>query len=75
VSAGSAAIRGWAVSLTLPSGAAVTNTWNASAGGTSGAVRFANVAYNGAVNAGASTEFGFQGTGTGPSGTPTCTAS
>jgi endo-1,4-beta-xylanase len=74
VSAGSSALGGWSVTVTLPSGAAITNTWSASAAGSSGTVRFANVAYNGTVAAGASTEFGFQGTGTGPSGTPTCAA-
>jgi endo-1,4-beta-xylanase len=72
VSAGSTALAGWTAALTLPSGAAVTNTWNAQASGTSGAVSFGNVAYNGNVAAGSSTEFGFQGTGTGPP-TATCT--
>jgi endo-1,4-beta-xylanase len=75
ITAGSAAITGWSVALTLPSGSAVSNAWNAQAGGTSGTVRFANVAYNGRVTAGGSTEFGFQGTGAAPSGTPVCTAS
>ncbi|MFY1593540.1 endo-1,4-beta-xylanase [Micromonospora sp. WMMD737] len=75
VTAGAAAINGWAVALTLPGGATVTNTWSARATGTSGAVTFRNVDYNGRLSAGATTEFGFQGTGTGPTGTPTCTAS
>ncbi|HET6530296.1 MAG TPA: endo-1,4-beta-xylanase, partial [Actinoplanes sp.] len=75
VTAGSAAVNGWAVTLTVPSGSAVTNTWNAQASGTSGSVRFANVSYNGRLTAGGTTEFGFQGTGTAPSGTPSCTAS
>ena len=61
--------------LTLPSGSSVTNTWSAQASGTSGTVTFRNVDYNGQVGAGGSTEFGFQGNGTGPSGTATCTAS
>ncbi|MCU7727580.1 endo-1,4-beta-xylanase [Actinoplanes sp. KI2] len=74
VAAGSTALKGWTVALTLPSGAAVTNTWNATASGSSGSVSFTNVSYNGSVGAGAYTEFGFQGTGTGPSGTPACTA-
>ncbi|WP_127503760.1 endo-1,4-beta-xylanase [Actinoplanes solisilvae] len=73
VTAGGNQLTGWSAGLTLPSGAAVTNTWNAQASGSSGTVNFANVAYNGTVNAGASTEFGFQGTGTGP-GTASCTA-
>ncbi|MGC4879822.1 endo-1,4-beta-xylanase [Micromonospora sp. DT43] len=75
VTAGSTALRGWTVRVTLPSGAAVTNTWSAQASGSSGAVDFRNVDYNGQVGAGASTEFGFQGTGASPSGAPICTAS
>jgi endo-1,4-beta-xylanase len=74
VTAGSSAINGWTVGLTLPSGAAVTNSWNATGSGTSGSVSYTNVAYNGSVAAGNNTQFGFQGTGTGPSATPTCTA-
>ncbi|MFI7078850.1 endo-1,4-beta-xylanase [Micromonospora sp. NPDC049903] len=75
VTAGNSAIRGWSVRVALPGGTAVTGTWNTQASGSSGTVNFANVSYNGQVGAGGSTEFGFQGTGTGPSGTPTCTAS
>ncbi|MEO3747629.1 endo-1,4-beta-xylanase [Plantactinospora sp. B5E13] len=75
VTAGSAPITGWNVRLTLPSGATVTNTWNANRSGTSGTVQFSNVSYNGSVNAGQTTEFGFQGTGTATGLTPVCTAS
>jgi endo-1,4-beta-xylanase len=74
VTAGSSAINGWTVGLTLPGGAAVTSSWNATGSGTSGSVSYTNVAYNGSVAAGQNTQFGFQGTGTGPSGTPSCTA-
>ncbi|BCJ70191.1 endo-1,4-beta-xylanase [Polymorphospora rubra] len=74
VTAGSSGTNSWAVTLTLPSGAAVTNTWNAQASGNTGTVRFANVAYNGRVAPGQSTEFGFQGTGSGTGLNPTCTA-
>ncbi|WP_262281931.1 endo-1,4-beta-xylanase [Micromonospora sp. MA102] len=74
ITAGATALNGWAVGLTLPAGASLTNTWNAQPSGTSGALTFRNVAYNGQVGAGGSTEFGFQGTGTAPSGAPTCTA-
>jgi len=66
VTAGSADINGWTATITLPSGTAITGTWNAQASGTSGTVRFTNVGYNGHVGAGQSTNFGFQGTGTGP---------
>jgi endo-1,4-beta-xylanase len=75
VAAGSATLSGWSVSVTLPGGAAVTSAWNAQSSGTSGTVRFTNVSYNGRVVAGGSIEFGFQGTGTAPSGAPACTAS
>ncbi|MFY1694222.1 MULTISPECIES: endo-1,4-beta-xylanase [unclassified Solwaraspora] len=74
VTAGSSSINGWSVQLTLPSGATVTNAWNANRSGNSGTVRFSNVSYNGAVGAGQSTEFGFQGTGTATGMTPVCTA-
>ncbi|GAA0554451.1 endo-1,4-beta-xylanase [Paractinoplanes ferrugineus] len=73
VTAGSAPINGWSVGLTLPSGASVTSAWSATNTGTSGAVRFANVSYNGQVAAGQSVEFGFQGTGSATGLTPTCT--
>ncbi|MFR9775441.1 cellulose binding domain-containing protein [Micromonospora sp. MS34] len=60
------------VRITVPSGAGVTNTRSAQPSGT--IVDFRNVDYNRQVGAGGSTWFGFQGTGIGPSGTPTCTA-
>ncbi|WP_425271414.1 cellulose binding domain-containing protein [Micromonospora inaquosa] len=75
VTAGSAGTSGWNVSLTLPSGASVTNTWSATASGSTGAVRFTNVDYNGRLVAGQVTEFGFQGTGSGAGMTPICAAS
>jgi endo-1,4-beta-xylanase len=74
VKAGPAALGGWTTGVTLPTGAAVTSTWSATASGSTGAVSFTNVGYNGAVAAGASTSFGFQGTGNPPSGALTCTA-
>jgi lysophospholipase L1-like esterase len=73
VTAGSSAITGWRVSLTLAPGAALSNTWNAAASGSTGAVTFTNVSYNGAVGAGQSATFGFQGTGSGTGIAPTCT--
>ena len=75
VTAGSTRLNGWSVTVALPSGSTVTNTWNAQGSGTSGNVTFRNVSYNGTVNAGTTTEFGFQGNGNGPTATPTCTAS
>ncbi|MEU3454664.1 endo-1,4-beta-xylanase [Micromonospora sp. NPDC006766] len=73
VTAGSTAINGWTVRITLPSGTVITGTWNAQASGSTGTVTFRNVDYNGQLGAGGSTDFGFQGTGVGPSGTPACT--
>ena len=74
VTAGSSTITGWSVSIPIPSGSAVTNSWNSQASGSTGTVRFTNVSYNGQVSAGGSTEFGFQGTGTPPT-SATCIAS
>ncbi|MCY1136482.1 endo-1,4-beta-xylanase [Actinoplanes sp. Pm04-4] len=73
VNAGSAPVNGWTVAVALPSGSAVTSTWNATATGSPGTVSFRNVTYNGQIPAGGHTEFGFQGTGAGPTATPACT--
>ncbi|SDT78992.1 extracellular catalytic domain type 1 short-chain-length polyhydroxyalkanoate depolymerase [Actinoplanes derwentensis] len=73
VTAGSSAINGWTVTTTLPSGSAVTNSWSTTGSATTGTVNFTNVGYNGSVAAGGNTQFGFQGTGTGPS-IATCSA-
>ncbi|MEV0563054.1 cellulose binding domain-containing protein [Dactylosporangium sp. NPDC050588] len=59
VNAGGAPIPGWTVRLALPAGSAITNVWNGRLTGTS----VANATWNGSLGAGASTEFGFQGTG------------
>ncbi|GAA4607700.1 endo-1,4-beta-xylanase [Actinoplanes octamycinicus] len=74
VTAGAAPVTGWTVGVTLPSGSAVSNAWSATNTGSTGTVSFRNVAYNGQLAAGATTEFGFQGTGAGPTATPTCSA-
>ena len=74
VAAGSSPINGWTVAMTLPSGASITSVWNANRSGNTGAVQFTNVNFNGSIPAGQSTEFGFQGTGTGTGMTPTCSA-
>jgi endo-1,4-beta-xylanase len=68
VTAGSSTINGWTVSI--PSAANITNAWSTTRNGTS----FSNVSYNGRVNAGQSTQFGFQGTGTGPGSVSGCSA-
>ncbi|MGV9213724.1 cellulose binding domain-containing protein [Micromonospora sp. RB23] len=75
VTAGTTALSGWRVTLTLPSGATVTSLWNGVATGSSGTVTVANQSYNGRLAAGQTTSFGFQGTGTGSGATATCTGS
>ncbi|NKY38577.1 cellulose-binding protein [Cellulomonas septica] len=75
VTAGSAPLSRWTVGLTLPSGATITNAWSSNRSGSTGAIQLTNVAYNGSVAAGTSTEFGFQATGTaGGALSATCTA-
>ncbi|MDP9793921.1 mannan endo-1,4-beta-mannosidase [Catenuloplanes nepalensis] len=77
VTAGTSAIRGWSVALTFPNGQAVTQAWGATVSGTGSAVTARNAAWNGALGAGASTNFGFIGSWTGTNGAPAvaCTAS
>jgi hypothetical protein len=74
ITAGSAPVNGWTATLTLPSGAGITDAWNANRSGDTGTVQFTNVSFNGSIAPGQSTEFGFQGTGTGTGMTPTCAA-
>ncbi|MBO3741293.1 GH12 family glycosyl hydrolase domain-containing protein [Actinoplanes flavus] len=59
---GNSAVNGWALNFTLPSGQSVTGSWNAALSGTSGAITARNAGHNGAIPAGGSTTFGFQGT-------------
>jgi hypothetical protein len=61
-------LTGWRVTLNLPSGATISNVWNATRSANSGTVTFTNVAYNGSLGAGQSTQFGFQSSGS-PTGT------
>ncbi|MEV6447500.1 cellulose binding domain-containing protein [Amycolatopsis sp. NPDC051716] len=72
VTAGSAPLTGWAVTAALPAGAAITSVWNAGSSGTTGTVRFTNTGNNGTLSPGQSTEFGYQGAGTGTGTTAAC---
>jgi predicted carbohydrate-binding protein with CBM5 and CBM33 domain len=74
VTAGTAAIKGWTVSWTLPGGQTLSQSWNATVTTGGSAVTAKNVSHNGALNAGASTSFGFIATGTASTLTPTCAA-
>ncbi len=74
VTAGSSAINGWRVTLPLPSGNTVVNSWNGQFSGTTGTIQVTNLAYNGRLNAGGNTEFGYQANGAVPTPALTCTA-
>ena len=67
----SAALNGWRLTFTLPSGQTITSGWNATYSPASGQVTATNMSYNGALAAGGSTTIGFQATHTGNSGAPT----
>lgn len=74
VTAGATALTGWTVEVPLPAGTTITSSWDTTRSASSGTVSFTNLGHNGSVGAGQTTAFGFQGTGSGPAGTPTCTA-
>ncbi len=67
---GSSTLNGWTVHMTLANGQAISSLWNGVNSGTSGAVTVKNAPYNGTINGGGSTSFGYTGTGDG-TGTPT----
>ena len=65
---GSSTLNGWTVHMTLPSGTSIVSLWNGTNTGTSGAVTVKNASFNGSLGGGASTSFGY--TGSGSSTTP-----
>ncbi|WP_236718179.1 cellulose binding domain-containing protein [Actinoplanes sp. TFC3] len=67
---GTSAVNGWTLGFTLPSGQAITSSWNAGLTGSSGAITARNVAFNATIPAGSSQSFGFQGTYSGTFATP-----
>jgi cellulase/cellobiase CelA1 len=71
ITAGSAPITGWTVSWAFPDGQTVSQIWNATHVQTGATVAASNVAYNGALAAGASATFGFLGTAPGANNPPT----
>ena len=74
VTAGSAAISSWTTTWTLASGQAISQVWNGALSTSGSKVTVTNVAYNGAVSSGASTTFGFLGTGNASTPAVTCTS-
>jgi endoglucanase len=74
VTAGSAAINGWTVKWTLPSGQSITQSWNVvmTLGGSN--VTATNLSWNAMLAPGASTTFGFLGSGSPGASGITCTS-
>ncbi len=68
---GTTAWSGWTVAWTWPGDQKVTNAWNAQVTQSGTKVTATNVSYNGAVPAGGSTSFGFQGTWSSSNASPT----
>jgi chitin-binding protein len=66
VTAGGAPAAGWAVSWSNPAGTTVNNAWNSSVTTAGGTVTATNAAWNGNLPAGATTSFGFLGSGPPP---------
>ncbi|HEX3648560.1 MAG TPA: protein kinase [Pseudonocardiaceae bacterium] len=61
VTAGSAAVDGWTVTLTLPDGQTITNVWNGHLSRQGSSATIANLSYNATMAADGSTTFGFLG--------------
>ena len=66
---------GWTVGLTFPNGQRITQIWNARTPNTASPYAITNETYNGALNPGAATTFGFLGSWSGTNNPPavTCT--
>jgi hypothetical protein len=67
---GGAALTSWTVGWSFDAGQQVTSAWNAQVSQAGRTVSAVNEAYNGAVAAGGTISFGFQGTWTGSNDTP-----
>ena len=75
VQAGTAMISGWKTSFTLPAGGSVQSGWSGTYAQSGTTVTVSNAAWNGLLGAGASTTYGFVGSGTAPTATTvSCTA-
>jgi len=68
---GTAPISGWKVSWTFANGQTVSQFWNTTLTQSGSGVTATNVSYNGALGAGASTQFGFLGNSNVTTNTPT----
>ena len=74
---GSAATNSWKVSWTFGGNQTITNTWNAGISASGSAVTATSLSYNGAIQPGQQTTFGFQASYSGSNASPalTCIAS
>ncbi|MEU2064501.1 PHB depolymerase family esterase [Streptomyces sp. NPDC013455] len=68
---GKAAVDGWKLGFTLPSGQTLTNGWNATFTPRTGEVTATNVSYNATIAPGADVTIGYQATHTGNTSAPT----
>ncbi|GLW27546.1 glycoside hydrolase family 6 protein [Actinoplanes regularis] len=73
VTAGGKAISGWAVGWTLGSGQSISQVWNGTLTTSGTAVTVRNVSWNGALQPGASAEFGLLASGSAVTPALTCT--
>ncbi|BCJ46278.1 hypothetical protein GCM10010168_52290 [Actinoplanes ianthinogenes] len=74
VTAGAAAVKGWAVTLTYGAAQTVQQSWNATVLTSGNQIQASNASYNGALSAGGSATFGFIATGTPSTPAVTCSA-
>jgi len=74
VKAGATPINGWTARWTFTGGEQVTQMWSATYAASGSTVAATNASWNGALAAGASTSFGFTGSGTPAAVTVTCTS-
>ena len=75
VRAGSSAINGWTVGLTLAGGQTITQLWDGTMGGSGSTVTVKNVSWNGALSASGSATFGFLANGSPSTPAITCATS
>ncbi|MBE1492670.1 cellulose-binding domain-containing protein [Plantactinospora soyae] len=71
VTAGDTAVNGWTVTWTYGGDQRITSSWNAEVSQSGTAVTARNIAWNGSLPAGGSTEFGVQGTYASSAAAPT----
>lgn len=72
VKAGTSALTSWKVEFDLPAGTSISSSWDADLTKSGNHYTFVNKAWNGALAAGASTSFGFNGAPGGITGVLNC---